>query len=71
MQFNSAAFYEGTLKKNVTSDNPEMTQLVRRIEEWCTVTDGIRVLDLGCFVADRLFRDSSRCMGIDTASTKL
>ena len=36
-------------QKNPTSDNPEMTGLVDRIERWCQVEDGDRVLDVGCF----------------------
>ena len=43
-------FYQGRVsEKNPTSDNPEMTSLVERIERWCEVKDGDRVLDFGCF----------------------
>lgn len=45
-----AGFYERRAsEKNPTSDNPEMTRLVRRIEEWCGIKDGLRVLDFGCY----------------------
>ncbi|TMC54760.1 MAG: class I SAM-dependent methyltransferase [Chloroflexi bacterium] len=45
-----AAFYERrTTEKNPTSDNPEMTGLVRRIHDWCGIEDGFRVLDFGCY----------------------
>lgn len=45
-----AAFYERrATEKNPTSDNPEMTGLVRRIHDWCGIEDGFRVLDFGCY----------------------
>src|ERR1700676_3033984 len=45
-----AAFYERrATEKNPTSDNPEMTGLVRRIHQWCDIEDGDRVLDFGCY----------------------
>jgi SAM-dependent methyltransferase len=45
-----AAFYERrATEKNPTSDNPEMTGLVRKIRDWCGIEDGFRVLDFGCY----------------------
>jgi SAM-dependent methyltransferase len=45
-----AAFYERrATEKNPTSDNPEMTGLVRKIHDWCGIEDGSRVLDFGCY----------------------
>jgi SAM-dependent methyltransferase len=44
------AFYnERAAEKNPTSHNPEMTTLVDRIEQWCHIRDGVRVLDVGCY----------------------
>jgi SAM-dependent methyltransferase len=43
-------FYEArTADKYASSDNPEMVRLVRRIVDWCTISDGSRIMDFGCF----------------------
>jgi SAM-dependent methyltransferase len=45
-----ADFYEKrATEKNPTTDNPEMTGLVRKIQDWCGIKDGLRVLDFGCY----------------------
>jgi 2-polyprenyl-3-methyl-5-hydroxy-6-metoxy-1,4-benzoquinol methylase len=67
------AFYETRVsQKNPTSDNPEMTSLVDRIESWCQVKDGDRILDFGCYDGYILRRLSSRKqitgVGVDIAA---
>lgn len=45
-----AVFYEQrTEEKNLTSDNPEMTALVDRVQRWTELAPGNRVLDFGCY----------------------
>jgi len=44
------AFYDQRVSEKVpTSDNPEMVALVDRIEKWCQIDHGNRVLDFGCY----------------------
>jgi SAM-dependent methyltransferase len=69
-----SAFYEKrATEKNPTSDNPEMTGLVRRIHNWCGVKDGFRVLDFGCYdgyIVRRLrARAKIQGIGIDISPT--
>jgi 2-polyprenyl-3-methyl-5-hydroxy-6-metoxy-1,4-benzoquinol methylase len=69
-----AGFYEQrTQEKYPTSDNPEMTALVRRVAEWTGVADGDRVLDFGCYDGYLLSRLSKRTrirgVGVDLAES--
>lgn len=44
------AFYQKRVaEKNPTSDNPEMTTLVDRIDRWTKISNGSRILDFGCY----------------------
>jgi 2-polyprenyl-3-methyl-5-hydroxy-6-metoxy-1,4-benzoquinol methylase len=68
-----AGFYERRAsEKNPTSDNPEMTGLVRKIEQWCGIRDGQRVLDFGCYdgyIVRRLrARSKIEGVGVDISS---
>jgi SAM-dependent methyltransferase len=43
-------FYQKRVAEKVpTSNNPEMTSLVSRVERWCRIANGTRVLDFGCY----------------------
>lgn len=47
---NDVSFYEERASAKIpSSDNPEMLALVARIERWCSISDGDRVLDFGCY----------------------
>jgi len=61
-----AKFYERRVaEKNPTSDNPEMTSLVGRVERWCQIVDGQRILDFGCYDGYilRTIRDHKKITG--------
>ncbi|HKW72477.1 MAG TPA: class I SAM-dependent methyltransferase [Candidatus Dormibacteraeota bacterium] len=65
-----ATFYDKRVSEKVpTSDNPEMISLVDRIERWCRVTEGSRVLDFGCYdgyvLRKLLSRKRIRGIGLD------
>ena len=69
-----AGFYEQrTEEKYLTSDNPEMTALVDRVQEWTGLADGDRVLDFGCYdgyLVSRLGRRRRiRGVGVDIAES--
>lgn len=73
---NYEAFYEArSQEKRATSDNPEMSALIRRIASWCGIQAGERVLDYGCYdgyTLDRLARFHQRLgVGVDISHTAL
>lgn len=69
-----AVFYEQrTEEKSLTSDNPEMTALVDRVQLWTGLAQGDRVLDFGCYdgyLLSRLGRRRAiRGVGVDIAES--
>lgn len=69
-----AVFYEQrTEEKNLTTDNPEMTALVDRVQTWTDLATGDRVLDFGCYDGYLLSRLGRRHpivgVGVDLAES--
>src|SRR5688500_2708829 len=69
-------FYESRADvKFPTSDNPELDAVLKRIQDWCAITNGQRVLDFGCYdgyILRKLRqRRRIRGVGVDVSMTAL